>query len=271
MMTRLNDELVKDIVGSLDATNEAMREMTGMDMFELACDANGVDPGKVRMEGIKAGVVPVTSGLGVISKFSESVAGIVGRLGMDPFVTAGYDVTGFTEAISKGAEIVFMADDTTFMAYNVKAGMLSNNSFSTAAGYVSALRGAAKGLVGRNVLIMGAGRVGGIAAGMLTDMGAKVSIYDIDLGRTMALVDRYGATPMDDANAAVESHDLILNASPAHIPGRCIRDGSIISSPGIPHDYDMEGRRKAMIIHNPLDIGVAVMAVQSTLFLSQSH
>ena len=66
---------------------------------------------------------------------------------------------------------------------------------------------------------------------------------------------------------ALSSHKYILNAAPAIFPGRLIMEGAVISTPGVPHYFDEEGRRKAKaIIHDPLEIGTAMMAVNSALF-----
>jgi len=46
-----------------------------------------------------------------------------------------------------------------------------------------------------------------------------------------------------------------------------VKEGAIISSPGIPYPFDELGIKRAkMIIHDPLDIGAAVMAVQAASF-----
>jgi pyrrolysine biosynthesis protein PylD len=267
-MTRLTDDMVRDIVDSLDTVNDMLISMTGMGRMELACDALGILPGDIDLKGLKAASVPITSGLGVIKKFSESVAQIASRLGMDAFVTDSPDVTGFGEAISKGSDIVFMADDTTFAAYNVKAGKYANNSFCTAAGYTSALKGAAGGLSGKEVLVLGAGRVGSIATGIMYDLGAQITVADIDPARSKKLASSYkGIRCTEDIEEAISSHSYILNASPAHIPGYQIKKGAIISTPGIPHSFDAEGfARAGKIIHDPLDIGTSVMAIQSASF-----
>ena len=266
-MTRLTDEMVKDIIGSLDSTNDMLVSLTGMDTLELACDAIGIVPEMLDLRGIKVGVVPVTSGKGIIKKFSESVAEIVQKLGMEAFVTEYADVTGLAEALSSGAEMIFMADDIKFIAINTTNGRFSNNSFSTAAGYVSALKGAAGGLAGKDVLVIGAGRVGGIAAELMADMGARITIFDIDKNAMKELSDRINAKMTDDLSGAISSHVLVFNASPAAIDGRDVKEGTIFSSPGIPFSFDETGIKKAeKIIHDPLDIGAAVMAVQCASF-----
>jgi len=266
-MTRLTDEMVKEIIGSLDTTNDMLTSLTGMDTLQLACDAIGIVPEMIDLENITVGVVPVTSGKGIIKKFSESVAEIVRKLGMEAFVTEAADVTGLAEALSAGSDIIFMADDIKFIAINTTNGKFSNNSFSTAAGYVSALKGAAGGLSGKEVLVLGAGRVGSIAAELMAAMGAVVTVYDIDEKRMKEVSDSVGVKMTDDLNGALSSHELILNASPGAIDGSYLKEGVIVSSPGIPFPFDEIGAKKAKtIIHDPLDIGAAVMAVQAASF-----
>ena len=267
MMTRLTDDMVKDIIDSLDSTNDMLISLTGMGTMELACTAIGITPEMLDLENLRVGVVPITSGKGIIKKFSESVAEIARKLGMEAFVTENADVTGIAEALSAGAEIVFMADDIKFIAMNTTNGKFSNNSFSTAAGYVTALKGAAGGLGGKKVLILGAGRVGSIAAGMMAGMGADVTVYDIDEERMNRLSSSAGVKMTKDLTGALSSHEFLLNASPGAIDGRYLKEGVIISSPGIPFPFDELGMKKAkMIIHDPLDIGTAVMAIEAASF-----
>ena len=266
-MTRLTDGMVKDIIRSLDSANEMLITLTGMDTIELACDAIGITPDMIDLDGIKVGVVPITAGKGTISKFSESVAEIVRRIGMEAFVTQATDVNGLAEAFSANADIVFMADDISFIAINTKAGRFSNNSFATAAGYVSALKGAAKGLKGKDVLVLGAGRVGSIAADLMINMGATVTVYDINRDAAEELSRRIPVKVADDPDLALSQHLLVLNACPGAIDGRFVKEGAIISSPGIPFPFDGLGIKRAeTIINDPLDIGVVVMAVQSASF-----
>jgi len=265
-MTRLTNDLVRDIISSLDKADKMLTSITGMNLLELSYDAVDVRKDEMSLNDLKVGVVPITSGLGIITQFSESVAEIIKMLGMDAFVTSTYDVTGFAEAISRGSEIVFMADDVEFVAFNVKTGRYTNNSYSTAAGYVSALKGAAGGLEGKEVLVLGTGRVGSFAVEIMSRMGAKVSVFDIDEKKVKDLQRRFDVTPFSDVKEAISSHSLILNASPAPIDGRYIKQQTVISSPGLPFGFDEEGMKKAKIIHDPLNIGVAVMAMGSASF-----
>lgn len=266
-MTRLTDDMVKDLPESLGRISDMLIKTTGMDIKQLACKATGLNPALIDMGAYRAGVIPITSGMGIIRRFSESIADTLIELGMDAFVTDGTDVTGFAEALSADADVILMADDIQYISYNTRARKYANNSFCTAAGYVAALDGAAGGLKGKEVLVIGAGRVGTHATRILFNMGANIKIADIDKIRSKSLSEKYrNAVCCPDIEKAISEADLILNASPATIPGSVIKEGSIISTPGIPHIFDEEGRRKATIIHDPLAIGTAVMAVQSASF-----
>ncbi len=266
-MTRLTDDDVRGISDSLTDLNGMMMRCTGMGLAEMAFDAAGVAAGSVDLRRYRAGVVPVTSGMGVITRFSESVADICRALGMDAFVTSGHDISGLAEALSADADIFFMADDNEFIACNMRARRYATNSHSTAAGYVSALAGAAGGLEGRTVLVLGAGRVGGHAVPLLRRRGARVVLADIDVPKAEALAAANPGTVVEhDVRRAIASHDLVLNASPAHVRSGDIVAGAVIASPGIPHTFDEEAYAKARIIHDPLGIGVSVMAVLSASF-----
>jgi pyrrolysine biosynthesis protein PylD len=101
----------------------------------------------------------------------------------------------------------------------------------------------------------------------MTSAGAVVTVYDIDEKKMKALSKRIGVKTTDDPNGALSSHGLVFNASPAAIDGRFVKEGTIFSSPGIPFSLDEAGIKKAgRIIHDPLDIGTAVMAVQCASF-----
>jgi 3-methylornithyl-N6-L-lysine dehydrogenase len=264
-VTRLTSE---DLADTPDVSRLDMKlnKAIGADTYGIACGAVKATGGIVRTDGVSTAVVPITSGDGVIGGFSESVCAIVRSMGMNGFVTEGHDVTGFAEAIASGAEIVFMADDYQFVAYNVRTGAYADNTESTAMGYVSALRIAEGCLEGKDVLVLGAGRVGTVAVGILAAECREVRVFDIDNSRARELAGRYpNVRAVEDAETAIGSNMLILNASPAPIPGEWIADGSVISSPGVPYAFDALGEKRArVIIHDPLSIGVATMAALSS-------
>ena len=192
---------------------------------------------------------------------------IVNQLGGDALpkilydgVISHYELQLLAVLSRAGADIVLMADDDRFVAYNTVTGTVADNARCTALGYSYALRDAAGGLAGREVLVMGAGFVGSEAVRILRDMHAMVSVADIDTEKASRLATYEGVGWIEDVREAISTHRLILNATPGTIPGHDMMQGVIVSSPGVPYSFDEEARRRAKaIIHDPLEIGAAVM------------
>jgi len=264
-MTRLTADIIKDVPSKISNIDAELEKLIKMDMRSFACHAVGVNVKEIDFENYSVAIVPVTSGKGVIGGFSASVSAAVDLLGMHSFVTGSCDVMGISEAFSSHADIIFMADDDRFIALNTRTRSFSDNIWSTARGYVTALGLAEGGLEGKTVLVIGAGRVGSEAVKILRNEGAKVEVTDIVHSRARTLELRYsGVKARENVAQAIADNRLILNASPGKIPGELIRNGAVISSPGVPYAFDEEGERRAkVIIHDVLSLGVAVMAVAS--------
>ena len=257
--------MIKKVPYASVERDRALISSIGTDMRGLAYEAVGVNPDSIPLEDYSTAVVPVTSGKGVTQGFTESVCSILQHLGMKSFITQRTDIAGLSDALAAKVDIVFMADDAEFIALNTRTGTFSDNIRSTALGYVTALKIAAKGLQGKEVLLIGAGRVGDKMADMLEAEEAKVTITDIDVSKSRALQKKHVDFKVcEDIETAVRNFTLILNASPGKIPGEWINEGTIVSSPGMPYSFDEEGVKKMKIlIHDPLQIGVSVMAVWS--------
>lgn len=272
-MTRLTPAMIHDVPYAMRERDHKLGRSLGRDLKGLAYEAVGLDVNEHVMEDLTIACVPVTAGQSTISGFSDSVCAVAEHLGSRSFVTKRTDVSGFLDAISARADIVFMADDEEFVAFNVKAGQAVNNIRSTALGYFTALRLAAGPLDEKDVLLIGAGRVGSKAADLLAAARARVTVVDADLSRVEALLKTHHSFISEGVlETAVRKASLIYNASPARIPGEWIRDGAVVVSPGMPFSFDEEGmRRMRMLVHDPLQIGVAVMAVWSaSLSLSRT-
>ena len=67
---------------------------------------------------------------------------------------------------------------------------------------------------------------------------------------------------------AMKMVNLILNASPAVIQEEWIRAETILAAPGVPLGLRGKGREKIgnRLIHDPLQLGVVVMAVKCASF-----
>ncbi len=262
-MTRLTEEMIEDIPRNAKERGERLQNVIGMDLKTLAFRAVGEDPNDHDLSQYLTASVPITAGLGVIGGFSLSVSAILEGMGFRSFVTSKTDIDGIYEALEKEADIIFTADDLRYIAYNVRTGTYADNAFATAAGYVEALDGVAKGLKNKDVLVIGAGLVGTEAMRILTEKGANVHVTDILEEKAKKAALKFGAIATSDIDQAISSSKYIFNASPALISGDLISKGAVISSPGLPYSFDAEGEDKSdTIIHDPLDIGTAVMAAK---------
>ncbi len=267
-MTRLTYEMIENVPDSMGLRDERLRHDLGMNMKGLAYLALGLEDGDLNLTGFKMAAVPVTSGKGVTPGFCESVCAITSHLGMKSHVTEGTDVTGFYQAMEAGADIVFMADDQEFVAVNMRERRAADNTHSTALGYFTALKRAVGPLKGKAVLVIGAGRVGSCAIDLLADERATITVIDPDVAKIEAVRRRYPEIKaVHDLEMAVSGAGAILNASPARIKGEWIQEGAVISSPGMPYSFDDLGESKArVLVHDPLQIGVSVMAAWSASY-----
>lgn len=265
-MTRLTENDIWSVPDNKIDLDGRLMKACGKTVKQIALEAAGLDMDDYDFSRFKASAVPITSGLGIIGGFARSVDAITTRLGMQSSVTKGTDVAGFSEAVSEGADIIMMSDDPMFIAYNTRERQYTNNSWGTAMGYSVCLKNAAGGVEGKDVLVVGAGRVGEWATKILLGWGANVTVTDIVYEKAESLVP-LGAKAARGVEKAISDNTLLINAAPYIIPGEIIAQGSIISSPGVPHYYDLEGRTRCKaIIHDPLEIGTAVMAVNSAAY-----
>lgn len=265
-MTRLTADDIWGVPGDELDLDARLLKATGKTVKGIALESAGLDCRDYNLSRFKAAAVPITSGLGIIGGFAKSVDAIMKRLGMDSHATESPDVVGFAEAVDSGADIIMMSDDPLFMAYNTRERRYTDNSWGTGMGYAVCLKNAAHGLEGKQVLVVGAGKVGTWAARIMLGWGADVEVTDIVPEKAERLR-QYGARPVVGVEKAISENTLLINAAPYIIPGEYIAEGSIISSPGVPHYYDRESRSKCKaIIHDPLEIGAAVMAVNSAAY-----
>jgi 3-methylornithyl-N6-L-lysine dehydrogenase len=266
-VTRLTEDDVRGLIERLTAFEEGLREVAGMGLRELAMATVADPPVCVPLHGARIAAVPITSGQGVISGFTDCVATILNHLGCDAWVTNQPDVRGLQEAITSRAEVVFLADDYRFIALDVRKGRCIDDDPATADGYVTALAAAAGGLFGRPVLLLGLGPVGRAAARRLVRLGAKVEVVEPDQARLQAALDiglRIRPTTLEDGLSRCR---LILDATPAPgiIDAADISAETIVAVPGIPSAFTAAAQELLGVrhIHEPLAVGVAVMAARA--------
>jgi glutamate dehydrogenase/leucine dehydrogenase len=140
---------------------------------------------------------------------------------------------------------------------------------ATADGYVAALEAAAGGLGGREVLLLGLGPVGRAAARRLIAKGASVLVVEPDEERVVAAQEVGLEVKAVELAAGLSRCSLVLDASPAAaiIDTDDLLPGTIAAVPGLPSAFTPAAQAAlgARHIHEPLAIGVAVMAVRAVL------
>lgn len=276
-MTRLRHDDIKNIAGQLTDYDNELLQKTGHTLRGIACHTLGFHEEKLQSlcGSVSIGIVPISSGQGVIRAFSQTVAQIVRYIGFNAFVTSGSDVTGIAEAVEEKAQVIMMADDQRFVALNVTRGLVVDNSEATGKGFTAGLDLMTGGLKGHKVLVIGCGPVGHSAALAAIRWGAEVSVFDIDSRRCQQTVNdlmeltRRQVTVEPSIEKALSGHSFIVEATNAVevIDEILITPETFIAAPGMPLGLTPAAVRKVSrrLLHDPLQLGVAVMAIEAAV------
>jgi len=264
-MTRLSSELISGMNEIIAAYELELVQKSGLTLRQIAARTAGLSE-EILCEAFRyecVAVIPVTAGQGVIKGFTQAVEGIIEHLGCPCFITANSDAAGLAESIEKGATIVFMADDNRFIAINLSHKCVVANDLATGWSYAYALDACAGGLNGRDVLLIGAGRVGKHALCALHRLGAKVGVFDIDGSKVQTLIDKFKIKQEENLPDALDRYTLLFDASPAPdiIHPEHIKPETIIAACGIPIGLSDKARNlvEERLIHDPLQLGTAAM------------
>ncbi len=262
-MTRLITQWVDDIKNRAKEKEAQLKGITGLDYITLAAKASGwsVTDMERAAQQIRIGVVPVTSGQGIIGSFSEAVAAVTSAMGFRSFVTECFDVCGIFEAHKREADIIFMADDDKYIAINFNKKKMTDNNFATAAGYITALEEAQGSLVGKEVLLLGFGVLGQELLKRLMKKGIRVTGHEIDENRLKAM-GWSGASLLQDVEG-MKRFKVVIDATNqgGWIHREMLHPEAWIASPGIPLslDEDIYPEYEKRVIHDYLEIGTAAM------------
>jgi pyrrolysine biosynthesis protein PylD len=257
-MTRLVKQDIESIDRNLKHLEQQLRAATGCSLLEIGAFAMGQG---LPLMPQKVAVVPITTGLGIIDGFSETVKEILLHLGADAFVTQTTDIGGLQEAFDHDAAIVFMADDATFSAFHLRKRIYSDNGTATGRGFAAALYLAAEQKIDREVLVLGAGPVGQAAMAFLLEKNVPVALADCDNEKAEKCQTKYPDIRLA-ADWAAAQYQYILEATPVAdlIETRNVTNKTIISAPGVPLGVAPAAAEKAdRTIHNLLELGVATM------------
>jgi len=277
-MTRLQPDDICYITSNLSDYSRNMENKTGRSLFGIACHTCGMDEETVKKRLIDKSicVVPVTAGLGIISHFSDTVAAILTFLGYRATLADRTDVSGVAQAFESGKDALIMADDHRFVAIDLHARQVIDNTDATGRGFAAALDLMAGGIRGRDVLVMGCGPVGAAGADMLVSKGARVVLLDKHRNAAVRvkknLTDRYRTTDIiieEDLKTALSRYRFILEATPCPdtITSDMVSPDMRVAAPGVPLGVSSDAKALlgSHLVHDTLEIGVAVMAV--SLFL----
>lgn len=259
-MTRLVEEDIYTLLINLKTYDGTVKQQTGMALLDIAMYAVGR---KKPLRRLKTAVIPVTSGLGIIDGFSDTVCGILHYCGIDAFVTESTDVGGIQEAYRAGAEIIFLADDAVCSAFSLKKGVYSDNGYATGIGFAAALERTMhkRGEGEKKVLVLGLGPVGRAAAEYLQTCGCNVWVHDKNPLTTQAFLTSHSEIRQLEEGMDKKTFCYIYDATPvAHVIGEDdVTENSVIAAPGMPLGVDEDARKIATVIHNPLELGILTM------------
>ena len=272
-MTRLRQSDLVGITNSLDQYDRELIAKTGKNLQGIACSVAHLENDRISdsLNSIMIGIIPVSCGEGIIDGFANTVIHIIKQIGFKGFVTAHTDVAGLAEAVNRGADIVLMADDTCFIAFNINKKFIVNNAQATGAAYAHGLSLMVGGFERKKVLLIGCGCVGRAAAFSLIRLGSKLSIFDAVESKSVQL--SHELNQILNVNVSIEKNlqdalprsTLVLDAAGLNhgIHADTLHTDVFIAAPGLPIGLSQEAREKvgSRLLHDPLQIGVAAMAM----------
>lgn len=262
-MTRLKTEWITDIEKQAADWNRRLEQQTGLDYLELAARVSGNSRKSLEQaaKNCRIGVVPITSGLGTIDTFSQSVAAIVRAMGFETFVTGACDVDGIYEACRGGADILYMADDNRYLALNIQNGKTGDNNLATARGFAEILCSMAGDLKEQQTAVLGYGIIGQLMARDLAEKGAEIAVYDKDPAKEgQVLADGYRWISSAEA---LKNFQYIADATSQGpwLEADMLHPDVILAAPGIPFSLSEAAKEalKGRYVHDLLEIGTASM------------
>lgn len=261
-MTRLNDEDIQSIIKQYRKNEELFIKNFKFSLLEIGNKAVNNAASKEQLKNLKVACIPITSGFGEISNFSQIVCTILTDCcGVNAFVTKQKNVAGIQEAYEQKSDIIFMADDNTFTAFHLKKNLYMNNGEATGRGFAAALDVAAGPLQNKEVLVLGAGPVACAGATYLLQRNAHVKMYDPCMDKVRTYIKKYPQVEMVP-HWNTRTWNYILEATPSAniITENQVTSQTICAAPGVPFGLDEFSVKKCkLIIHNLLELGVATM------------
>jgi pyrrolysine biosynthesis protein PylD len=269
-MTRLTTDDIDDIPTNIQSHDKKIELQTGSNLAKIAAFSAGIEGSlEALFRDNKAKAVSVSSGQGVISGFSLAVSAILNHIGLRTEIATKPDVGGFAEAFKDNCKIIFAADDEFFVGFNTRLSKISYNYEATGRGYSAALELKVKGLEGRKVALIGAGRVGSAAAEYMSRKGAKVFTYDPITEKVQKLSHLFPSSVVPCASVrdclARSEHAFLAAPGTKFIDGPMFPEDMVFAAPALPLGFTDSGWKKLKeenLIHDNLGLGVATMAAE---------
>ncbi|MCL2141762.1 MAG: 3-methylornithyl-N6-L-lysine dehydrogenase PylD [Methanimicrococcus sp.] len=255
-MALLTPEDLANMRNCLVENDRLISKLTGLSLDELCRLIYGTEK-----KNEKIAIIPITAGGGIIGRFSESLLFTVQQFGMDGFITKNTDVAGYYEAVKNGADIILMADDLAYVAHNLKNGKIAHNQISTGRIYAEILCHAKDYPEENDILLIGLGKVGTPALETFLKAGKKVHVYDVDTKRIEEIVSKYPVLTYHPSDKKVFFKIFEATPCPDTVPENCLRQGSLLSTPGIPCclSKELQNKYNIKIVQEPLGIGTLSM------------
>lgn len=264
-MTRLKTEDLMPSMGNMCAYNEKMLQILGCGIHKLAAHALGLEE-KFVVQAFKqssVAIIPISSGEGIISGFSQLLYEIASFLGCKTEILA-QDQKGFAEAKAKNYEIILWSDDDTYVAENLWYDFQAENGWATGLGYAAAL----DLLISRyqyekKALVLGAGPVGSSASYALTRAGYAVVLCDKDLEKAQEHAQTLSRCIAVDLETIAQyaPYYCLLDATPADTKycEKYLAENPCITAPCVPCHWEEKKEYHAKLWHDPLQLGTVIM------------
>lgn len=268
-MTRLKTEWIDYMLDGMNDYNSSLKAKTGFDLAGLTMDTFGISKEKYdKLTGsLLVAAVPVTQGEGIISSFSESVAAIIKSMGFRTYVSEDTDVEGIYGSILMDADVVYMADDTRYLAFSRDNGSFGENNYATALGFIMVLRAMMKkaglDISKEKILVIGNGLVGEEAVQILLNHGIDFDMYDKDPKAVEAFRDLDTGKYVLSSPEEIKDYRFILDFTNegGWLKDEMLGTDVIYASPGVPLSLDEKAaeRLQNTAVYDNLEIGTAMM------------
>lgn len=269
-MTRLVPNNISGLGQSLKDYDLELQRKTGYSLKDISLIASGLSEPDFteRTENCFFAIVPITSGQGIISGFSEAVCDIISFLGCDAKITTASDISGLAEAFQSRADFIFCSDDNDFISLDTKSRLVVHNDQATAKAYVSVLK---VQQIERNgkILVLGCGHIGQAALEELLSDNHHVAVYDPDTVKVDAWYRNLSSGKKKYTEILrrfpkeLDEYIGLLDATPANdiIDKESIHENLVIAAPGVPLGLTPAAclNYQHHVVHDPLQLGVAVM------------